>query len=309
MRKRSMENCNDPKNISDLSHLATEAANPCSQGLDQMSIEQIVTLINQEDRKIIDAVAHESNIIAQVIHEVVRSFENNGRLFLCGAGTSGRLAVMEASECPPTFSTPPTLIQGVMAGAPQAFFQAVEGAEDDPIAGMNSAKDRAVCKNDFALGISASGRTPYVVAFLDYARSVGAKTALLCASTPNSPQVDFVISPPTGPEVLSGSTRMKAATAAKMILNMITTTAMVSLGKVYDHWMVDVHPNSAKLIDRAARIVVQVTGCSKEQAVNLIQSCGNAKVAIVMYVKNVNAITAQRLLEQHHGKLRDVLNS
>lgn len=302
-----MEDEKKNKPTFDLSNIATEAPNPHSVGLDQMSIPQILAIINQEDHLVADAVAHELGTIAKVVEAIVTSIRNGGRLFLCGAGTSGRLAIMEASECPPTFSTPPSLVQGIMAGGKQAVFEAVEGAEDDALTGSKTAEEHHITGKDFALGISASGRTPFVLGFLNYARHKGAKTALLCCSHPPLASADFVMMTPTGAEILSGSTRMKAATAAKMVLNMITTTAMVSLGKVYDHWMVDVNPKSSKLIDRAARIVAQITGCPKEKAIELVQSCGNAKVAAVMYMKNVDAETARYLLDQHQGRLRDVI--
>ncbi len=288
----------------DISQFHTEANNPKTCQLHQMAIPEILGLMNQEDQQISLAIGQEINNIAVVVEHVVATFQNQGRLFLCGAGTSGRLAVMEASECPPTFSTPPQMIQGIMAGAPQAFWEAVEGAEDNQAAGIEAAQARQLNSNDFVIGISASGRTPYVLGFLSYARQVGAGTAFLVASPPKEKVSDFLIFPKTGPEVVTGSTRLKAGTAAKMVLNMITTTAMVQIGKVYGNWMVDVHPTNEKLVARAARIVSEITGCPIDQATSLVLQTKNPKVAIVMYLKQVSQETALRLLDQHHGQLR-----
>ncbi len=298
----------------DLSHLVTESVNPRSLYLDKMEISEITALINDEDKKIAIAVSQQLPIINRAIESIVSCLQKGGRLFLCGAGTSGRLSVMEASECPPTFSTSPELVQGVMAGAPQAFFQAVEGAEDIEENGEKDAQKRSLNNLDFALGVSASGRTPYVLGFLKYAKKLNCPTALLYSGSSNSNTkqpdfIDFIIAPETGPEVLTGSTRMKAATAAKMVLNMITTTTMVMMGKVYENRMVDVNPNSEKLVDRAARIVTHITGCQREIAIQLVRESGNAKIAVVMYAKKIDKITAKKLLEQHQGKLRKILES
>lgn len=293
----------------DLSHLITETPLNETMNMDQWEIPQILATINQEDQKVALAVQKELPTIAKVVEVLVQQFKKGGRLFLCGAGTSGRLAVMEASECPPTFSTNPELIQGVMAGAPGAFFHAVEGAEDDKEKGREEAQLRNLNKNDMAIGISASGRTPYMIGFLEYAHEQNAPTAVLCSSIPTEKFADYVIAPQTGPEILTGSTRLKSATAAKMVLNMITTTSMVALGKTYGNWMVDLNPNSEKLIVRATNIICKLTDCPKEKALSLIKEARNAKVAIVMYKKNITKEEAIKLLEQCNGKLSRALES
>ncbi|HNZ66333.1 MAG TPA: N-acetylmuramic acid 6-phosphate etherase, partial [Planctomycetota bacterium] len=245
----------------DLSHLITEQQLPETKNMDQWSIPKILMAMNKEDQKVALAVQEQIPIITKVIETLIQKFKKGGKLYLCGAGTSGRLAIMEAAECPPTFSTPPELIQGIMAGAPESVFHAVEGAEDNREKGIEAAKEKHICENDMAIGISASGRTPYVLGFLEYAKQKNAATVLLCASTPKENFMDFLIQPQTGSEILTGSTRLKAATAAKMTLNMITTTSMIALGKVYGNWMVDLKPNSEKLIVRATNIISQITGC------------------------------------------------
>ena len=287
--------------------LTTEKPNPLTENLDKMSIPEILQLIHKEDQKISYAIEQELPAIAKVVDHVVDSFFRGGRLFLCGAGTSGRLAIMEASECPPTFSTPPEMVQGIMAGFPESLWRAVEGAEDNKESGKKIAMERGISSLDFVLGISASGQTPYVLGILEYAREKGAKTALLCAHRPEKTITDFLIAPPTGSEVLTGSTRMKAASAAKMVLNMITTTSMIAFGKVYRNLMVDLSPNSQKLISRAARIVMQITHCTSEEALNLVKESGNAKIAVVMYTKKVSKNAALEMLKRKKGRLRSIL--
>lgn len=295
--------------MDNLGKLITEKPNPSTENLDQMAIPEILRLINREDQKISAAIEQELPQIAKVIDCVVESFHKGGRLFFCGAGTSGRLAIMEASECPPTFSTPPEMVQGLMAGFPDAIWRAVEGAEDNKDDGRKIAMEKQISCKDFVLGISASGLTPYVLGILSYAKEQGAKTALLSANRPEQVFADFLIAPPTGHEVLTGSTRMKAATAAKMVLNMITTTSMIAFGKVYGNLMVDLNPNSQKLVSRAVRIITQITRCSPEEALKLVKESGNAKVAIVMYSKKIDKNAALEILKQKKGRLRDVLET
>lgn len=291
----------------DLSKLITEKRNPESHNLDTLSIPEILRIMNREDQKVALAVAAEIPIIGQVVQAIVSTLSQGGRLFFCGAGTSGRLAIMEAAECPPTFSTPPELIQGIMAGFPTAFFRAVEGAEDKPSVGEKDAQEKGLTKADFLLGISASGRTPYVEGAIHYAKSQGGKSALLCSSRPEKSEADWIIAPETGSEVLTGSTRLKAATAAKMVLNMMTTTSMVALGKVYGNLMVDLNPNSEKLVDRGARIIMEITHCPREEALSLMKEAKNAKVAIVMQMKKVGKEKAEELLKTK--SLRQILET
>ncbi|HRU50922.1 MAG TPA: N-acetylmuramic acid 6-phosphate etherase [Planctomycetota bacterium] len=282
----------------DLSHLITEQQLPETKNMDQWSIPEILMAMNKEDQKVALAVQEQIPIITKVIETLIQKFKKGGKLYLCGAGTSGRLAIMEAAECPPTFSTPPELIQGIMAGAPESVFHAVEGAEDNREKGIEAAKEKHICENDMAIGISASGRTPYVLGFLEYAKQKNAITVFLCASTPKENFMDFLIQPQTGSEILTGSTRLKAATAAKMTLNMITTTSMIALGKVYGNWMVDLKPNSEKLIVRATNIISQITGCSKETAHQLLLEANNAKVAIIMYQKQCSKEQALQYMQE-----------
>ncbi|NUM34564.1 MAG: N-acetylmuramic acid 6-phosphate etherase [Candidatus Brocadiae bacterium] len=292
-----------------LGKLITEKPNLRTANLDHKSIPEILQLIHEEDKKISIAIEEQLPNISKVVENIVDSFRQGGRLFFCGAGTSGRLAIMEASECPPTFSTPPEMVQGLMAGFPDALWRAVEGAEDSKEEGRKIAIEKKISSKDFVLGISASGQTPYVLGILSYAREKGAKTAILCANPPGVPCADCVIAPATGSEVLTGSTRMKAGTAAKMVLNMITTTSMICMGKVHGNLMVDLNPNSQKLVGRAIRIITEITKCNPEEAARLIQEAGNAKVAIVMYYKKVTKMQAKEILNQHNGKLRSVLEN
>lgn len=242
----------------------TEQRNPRSIALDQLSIEHAIDLMGSEEASVATAVASQRTAIAKLIRHVVRAIKNGGRLFYIGAGTSGRLGVLDASECPPTFRTPPEWIQGIIAGGQRALWSAVEGAEDDPAAGAAAIKFRDVHRKDVVVGIAASGRTPFVWGALSEARRRGATTALVCCH----PQLKFarghrpgvVIAMPTGPEVLTGSTRLKAGTATKLVLNLVTTIAMVGLGKAISNLMVDLNPSNIKLRDRAVRIVQEITG-------------------------------------------------
>ena len=293
----------------DLSLLATEQRNTSSRELDSLSIPKVLELINEQDQLVPLAVKEQLPAVEKVVEELVSRFRRGGRLFLCGAGTSGRLSILEAAECPPTFSSPPELVQAIMAGAPGAVFEAVEGAEDSKKQGKIEARERQITAKDLVLGISASGRTPYVLGILEYARDLGAYTGMICSSYPKDLVVDMIIAPSTGPEVVTGSTRLKAASAAKMILNMITTTAMVSLGKVYGNLMVDLNPNSEKLIARATNIVMEITGCSPRKALALVNEAKNAKLAVVMYLKDVNKQEAKKLLLESHGSLRKIIGS
>lgn len=292
--------------------MSTEQRNPNSTALDLKSTREIVRLFNEEDRKAVAAVEAETDAIAQTVEIIVAAFRRGGRLFYIGAGTSGRLGVLDASECPPTFSTDPGLVQGIIAGGDVALRRAVEGEEDKPERGAAAIRERQLTPRDVLIGIASSGRTPYVIGALKKARAIGATTICLCCVPPPDELkafVDHFITPIVGPEILTGSTRLKAGTATKLVLNMLTTIAMVKIGKTYDNLMVDVHASNTKLIDRSIRIVRDVTGVNAALAeTTLAQADGKAKVAIVMLAKGLSATDAIALLEKHDGFLRPVIS-
>lgn len=292
--------------------MSTEQRNPNSTALDLKSTREIVRLFNEEDRKAVAAVEAEVDAIAQTVEIIVAAFRRGGRLFYIGAGTSGRLGVLDASECPPTFSTDPGLVQGIIAGGDVALRSAVEGEEDKPERGAAAIRERQLTPRDVLIGIASSGRTPYVIGALKEARAIGATTICLCCVPPPDELkafVDHFITPIVGPEILTGSTRLKAGTATKLVLNMLTTIAMVKIGKTYDNLMVDVHASNTKLIDRSIRIVRDVTGVNAALAeTTLAQADGKAKVAIVMLAKGLSATDAIALLEKHDGFLRSVIS-
>lgn len=268
-------------------------------------------LFNEEDRKVVAAVAAEAEAIAQAVEIIVAAFRRGGRLFYIGAGTSGRLGVLDASECPPTFSTEPEKVQGIIAGGDVALRCAVEGEEDKPERGAAAIRERQLTPQDVLIGIASSGRTPYVLGALREAYSLGATTIFLCCVPPPDELKRFVahfIAPIVGPEILTGSTRLKAGTATKLVLNMLTTISMVKIGKTYDNLMVDVRASNAKLVDRSIRIVQEVTGVDAALAeTTLAQADGKAKVAIAMLAKGLSATDAIAQLEKHDGFLRPVL--
>lgn len=278
--------------------------------LDAMSIEQAVELMHQQDLRAIEAVGTQRAEIARAVELVVAAFGAGGRLFYFGAGTSGRLGVLDAAECPPTFRTPPEMVQGVIAGGEPAMFRAQEGAEDSPEQAARDVDARDIGPNDVAIGIAAGGTTPYVHGALRRSRERGARTVFLSCvqSVPNEPEVDVVIRPQTGPEVVTGSTRLKAGTATKVILNAITTIAMVQIGKVYGNLMVDLRASNIKLRDRAARIVATLTGVGRDEAFGWVERAGgHVKVAVVMQKRGVSREEAEKLLEKHGGRLRGAL--
>jgi N-acetylmuramic acid 6-phosphate etherase len=285
----------------------TEQRNPRSLRIDQMSALEIVDLINAEDRLVAAAVSDERERIARAIELVVESFRQGGRLIYVGAGTSGRLGVLDASEMPPTYRTEPDLVQGVMAGGYEALLRAQEGAEDIPEDGAQAMDDREVDGRDFVLGIAASGTTPFVHGALKRARERGARTGFLLCTYPNEQLLqthDVVIAPLVGPEVVTGSTRMKAGTATKMVLNMISTAAMVKTGKVYGNLMVDLQVTCQKLQDRGERILIETLGVSREEATRLLDaSGGHVKTAIVMSRLSLDAQAARKRLEQAGGSI------
>jgi N-acetylmuramic acid 6-phosphate etherase len=296
--------------MKDRSHLLTEQRLSESMSLDAMSILDAIALMNAQDAIAQKAVVVEHANIAKAIELVVAAFRASGRLIYFGAGTSGRLGVLDASECPPTFRSDPEMVQGVIAGGEAAMFRAQEGAEDRAKDGAVAVDEKHLTEKDVAMGIAAGGTTPFVHGALRRARERGAKTIFLSCveALPDEPVVDVVIRPLTGPEVITGSTRLKAGTATKLVLNTISTLAMVQLGKVYENLMVDLRATNQKLQDRAARIVSTLTGLPKDAAAKLLEQAeGHVKVAVVMHSKRMNQVDAKALLARHDGRLRDAI--
>lgn len=275
--------------------------------LDAMSVDDAVALMNAQDAAAVAAVAAQRVPIARAVELVAAALSRDGRLIYFGAGTSGRLGVLDASECPPTFRTDPEQVQGVIAGGDAAMFRAKEGAEDKATDGAAAVDAKSIGPADVVMGIAAGGTTPFVHGALRRAAERGAKTIFLSCVQPvlNEPTVDVVIRPLTGPEVITGSTRLKAGTATKLVLNTISTLAMVQLGKVYENLMVDLRATNQKLVDRGARIISTVTGAGREQATDLLHRAdGHVKAAIVMQVRGVNLDSARELLDRSGGSLR-----
>lgn len=282
----------------------TELRNPRSELIDRMSAHEIVEVINSEDQVVAAAVESALTDIASVIEAVADAFRQGGRLVYVGAGTSGRLAVLDAAECPPTFSTPPGQVVALIAGGDRALRTAVEGAEDDPEGGAADIRSVEVTGADVVVGVSANGRTPYVEGAVREAGQCGARTVLVTAADPKTCTVpaDIIVALPVGPEVIAGSTRMKAGTATKMALNMISTGAMVLTGRVYRNMMVDLRPNSAKLKRRAVRIVCEAAGVDEQTASQYVNDVnGRAKLAVVMAKTGLDKDAAQRLLDKEQG--------
>ncbi len=289
----------------------TERRNPRTQWLDQATPRELVAMIAAEDASIPAAVAAAAENIAQALELVEAAFRAGGRLFYVGAGTSGRLGVLDAAECPPTFGSPPEQVQGIIAGGPAALVSAVEGAEDDPAGGVAAIDERSVSALDVVIGIAASGVTPFVRGALSRAREIGAATVLVtCAEPPEDvrSQAKVAIVIRTGPEVVTGSTRMKAGTATKLVLNTITTGAMVRLGKTYGNLMVDLQATNAKLVDRGQRIVMEVAGVDRAIAITALAAAdGSVRTAIVMARTGSTRVEAEQLLAQHDHRLRAIL--
>ena len=299
----------DSKRI-DLDKLTTEARNPRSEALDTMSAEEIVRMINAEDATVAAAVKQAAPEIAKAIDIIAERMSRGGRLVYVGAGTSGRLGILDAVECPPTFSTDPSRVVGLIAGGDKAIRKAVEGAEDSPQQGARDLRELGLSADDTVVGIAASGRTPYVIGALDHARQVGAATiGFSCnADAEQVRHADLNIITVTGPEVLSGSTRMKAGTATKMVLNMLSTGAMVRLGKTWSNLMVDVKASNEKLVVRARRMVQTVTACSAEEAEHWLDRCnGEVKTAIAAQQLGLEPDQAREKLAAAGGQLRTVL--
>jgi N-acetylmuramic acid 6-phosphate etherase len=295
-----------------LGKLTTEARNPLTMGLDNLSALEIVQLINAEDAKVAKAVGAVSAEIAEAIDIIADRLSQGGRLIYTGAGTSGRLGVLDAVECPPTFNTEPELVVGLIAGGPEGLLRAIEGAEDSADMGRQDLKNVALSDLDVVVGIAASGRTPYVIGGLDYARETGAYAIGFSCNQDAAlkAHADLNIIPVVGPEVLSGSTRLKAGTATKMVLNMLTTGAMVRMGKTYSNLMVDLLATNEKLGERAGRIVKELTECSISEARVLLEHCsGEVKTAIVSQNLGISPEAARLRLESVGGHLRRALSA
>lgn len=293
-----------------LQTLATEQRNPNSASLDAASVREILEIINTEDHRVPIAVRREIPYIEQAVGHVVRAFRQGGRLFYVGAGTSGRLGVVDASECPPTFGTPPEMVQGLIAGGPPAVFRSQEGAEDVAEDGARDLKVAGLTPSDVVCGIAASRRTPYVVGAVAYARSLGCRTLYItCTDRAQfNLEVDVAICPAVGPEVVMGSTRMKSGTAQKLVLNMITTASMVRLGKVYENMMIDLQMTSQKLVERSKRVVMTVTGVGYDEAAQVLaQTDGHVKTALVMILAGVSREAAEARLTRASGFVRPAL--
>ncbi len=301
----------DPSSLfAELQTLATEQRNPLSMEIDTASVREILEIINTEDHKVPIAVREEIPHIEQAVEIVVEAFRQGGRLFYVGAGTSGRLGILDASECPPTYGTPPEMVQGLIAGGPKAVFRSQEGAEDVEENGARALEEAGVAPPDVVCGIAASRRTPYVVGAVAYARTIGCKT-LFVTCNPRSEfnlAVDVAICAVVGPEVIMGSTRMKSGTAQKLVLNMITTASMVRIGKVYENMMVDLQMTSKKLIERSKRTVMMVTGVDYAEASRVLESVsGHVKTALVVILAGVSAEEAKQRLETTNGFVRPAI--
>jgi N-acetylmuramic acid 6-phosphate etherase len=293
--------------VNTIGSLTTELSNPRTTAFDSMPVEELLRTMNAEDAGVASAVAQAIPEIARAVALIVDARRHGGRLIYIGAGTSGRLGVLDAVECPPTFGVDPGEVLGIIAGGPDAFSKAVEGAEDDPARAEQDLSATNLAAADVVVALAASGRTPYAIGALRYGRSLGAATiAISCnRNAESSAHADVGIEIETGPEVLTGSTRLKAGTAQKMVCNMLSTATMVQLGKVYGNLMVDVNPTNAKLVDRARRIVAEATGVDAPTAATLLDAAGgHPKTAIVMQLAGIDAVAARKLLVETNGFVR-----
>jgi len=294
----------------DLGKMETEKQNPATMDLDQMSVKEALTVMNNEDKKVAEAIEEVIPDIERAVHLIIRQFEKGGRLIYTGAGTSGRLGILDASECPPTFGTSKEKVVGLIAGGERAFTEAIEGSEDSLELGKKDLIELGLNENDVVVGLAASGRTPYVIGGLKYADEVNVPTiAIACNKNSEIGQLaDVAIEAVPGPEVLTGSTRLKAGSTQKMILNMLSTVSMVGIGKVYKNLMVDVQPTNDKLVSRAENIVMKATEADKETARRaLAESDGTVKVAIIMILLDIDKATAVKKLEESEGHVRKAL--
>lgn len=291
----------------DLGSLTTEMRNKNTMNLDEMSIIEVLKVINEEDHQVPDAIKKILPQIAQVVEQIVNVFNNGGRMIYIGAGTSGRLGVLDAAECVPTFGTAPDMVQGLIAGGIKAMTVAVEGAEDSVELGKEDLKKISLTNKDIVIGIAASGRTPYVIGALDYAKKIGAVTSSISCNENAiiSQHADYAIEVNVGAEILTGSTRLKAGTSQKNILNMLSTASMISIGKVYKNLMVDVKPTNEKLVERSKQIIVQATECTYEEAEKkFFESGKNVKLAIIMILTGVDKSEAEERLIKANGFIR-----
>lgn len=296
----------------DLSHLQTEGRNTASENIDTLSTLDMLTIINQEDQKVALAVERILPQIAQAVDAITHAFALGGRLIYCGAGTSGRLGILDASECPPTYGTPREQVIGLIAGGQTAILRAVENAEDNVALGEQDMIENQVGERDVVVGIAASGRTPYVIGAMKYARTQGATVvSLTCnANSAMTQLADIVLEAVVGPEVVTGSSRMKAGTAQKMVLNMLTTGSMIRSGKVYGNLMVDVEATNAKLVQRQVDIVMQATDCDRSTAIKALSECErHCKTAILMILGQLSADEASAVLTQNNGFIRQALGA
>lgn len=295
-----------------LKNLVTETRNSNTSNIDNLSTLEMMRVINNEDANVHKAIEKELEHIANAVDLIYDTLNNGGRFIYVGAGTSGRLGVLDASECMPTYGVDPDLIQGIIAGGKEAMFKAQEGAEDDIELCEKDLKNINFTKKDILCGLTASGRTPYVIGGVNYAKSLGAKTISVTCN-PNSELsnlVDVSIAPVVGPEVVTGSTRMKAGTAQKMVLNMLSTGAMIKSGKVYGNLMVDVQTTNKKLEERAIGIVIESTGCSRERAIELLKICdNNVKLSIFMEISGLSKKESLNILNEYSGHIRNSINS
>lgn len=290
--------------VSDFFDLTTEQVNAKSRNIDLCSTREIVEIINSEDKLVAEAVADEIDRIAAAVDVIVEHIKEGGRLFYVGAGTSGRIGILDASECPPTFGTNPEMVQGIIAGGEIAVLCSVEGVEDNEQMGGEVISQREICRKDVLIGITASGRTPFVLGAIRKAREAGIFTIGISNNTNSiiKEESDIAITPLVGPEVIMGSTRMKAGTSQKLVLNMITTSVMIKLGKVYGNLMVDLQPVNVKLVDRARRILMHALSIDQSEAGTLLESSGfNPKAAILMKTAGVPKEEAERLLKENEG--------
>ena len=303
-----------------LTRLSTEQRNPASMDIDARSISEILRVINTEDKKVAIAVEGELEFVGKAVEIVVHSLKSGGRLLYAGAGTSGRLGVLDAAECPPTYGTPPEMVQGMIAGGEKAMFRSQEGAEDKQENGARDIDERGVNEKDVVCGIAASLRTPYVIGAVKRAKQLGAKTLYVTTNprsrfyspefTEVSQVVDVAICPEVGPEVIMGSTRMKSGTAQKLVLNMITTASMVRLGKVYENMMIDLQMTNQKLRERSKRIVMTIAGVGYEEAADYLEKAeGHVKTALVMIKAGVDRDEAQLRLQRADGFVRAAIDN
>ncbi|WP_428768678.1 N-acetylmuramic acid 6-phosphate etherase [Treponema sp. HNW] len=291
---------------------ATEQRNPASYQIDTKSTAEILHIINNEDKKIAAAVETALPVLTDLIDRLVDIFKKGGRLFYVGAGTSGRLGVLDASECPPTYGVSPDMVQGLIAGGDTALRRSIEGAEDDENHGVDQLKNAGFSSSDMLIGITASGSAPYVLGALKYARSLGCPTGAISCNKDSATfnLADFAVFLPVGPEIVTGSTRMKSGTAQKLALNMITTTSMIRLGKVYNNFMIDLMPVNAKLVERSKRLINEITGCGEQKAAEVFTASGKKiRTAIIMASLNVDKEEAEALLKEGGGNINFALDA